>query len=109
MSPPPDALAASLPCWRETAAAFLDSSSIIRKHVFRSPSGHACRPKERGYVHVISLAEVCRNRTDRSTIGRPAGFEVPDGHQPACTSALILNDFFGGVNLAFLDCSENRR
>jgi len=38
----------------------------------------------------IGLAEVCRNRTDRSTIGRPAGFEVPDGHQPACTSAIII-------------------
>ena len=38
----------------------------------------------------IGLAEVCRNRTDRSTIGRPAGFEVPDGHQPACTSAMQL-------------------
>ena len=35
----------------------------------------------------IRMAEVCRNRTDRSAIGRPAGFEVPDGHQPACTSA----------------------
>ena len=38
----------------------------------------------------IGLAEVCRNRTDRSTIGRPAGFEVPDGHQPACTSVIII-------------------
>src|SRR5208337_68563 len=38
----------------------------------------------------IRLAEVCRNRTDRSTIGRPAGFEVPDGHQPACTSVVII-------------------
>ena len=37
-----------------------------------------------------TLAEVCRNRTDRSTVGRPAGFEVPDGHQPACTSAIII-------------------
>ncbi len=44
------------------------------------------------------LAEVCRNRTDRSTKGRPTGFEVPDGHQPACTSALILGDSNLSVN-----------
>jgi hypothetical protein len=53
-----------------------------------------------GWTHPVSspsfpgpsatrLAEVCRNRADRSTIGRPAGFEVPDGHQPACTSTSL--------------------
>jgi hypothetical protein len=44
-------------------------------------------------AHVRDLAEVCRDRTDRSTIGRPTGFEVPGGHQPACTSRLMVNDF----------------
>jgi hypothetical protein len=34
------------------------------------------------------MAEVCRNRTDRPDKIRTAGFEVPDGHQPACTSVL---------------------
>jgi len=52
---------------------------------------------------------VCRNRTDRPDVIGTAGFEVPDGHQPACTSAVILNDFLGRVNLAFLDCSERFR
>jgi hypothetical protein len=39
-------------------------------------------------TRIRAVAEVCRNRTDRSRKARPAGFEVPDGHQPACTSAL---------------------
>ena len=41
-------------------------------------------------THREGLAEVCRNRTDRSRSARPTGFEVPGGHQPACTSAAIL-------------------
>ena len=55
------------------------------------------------------LAEVCRNRTDRSTKGRPTGFEVPGGHQPACTSRLILNGLPCTVNLAHFDWSGNCR
>ena len=50
-------------------------------------------------AHRESVAEVCRNRTDRSRIARPAGFEAPDGHQPACTSGLILDEGNLGVNL----------
>ena len=46
---------------------------------------------------------MCRNRTDRSTRGRPTGFEVPDGHQPACTSALILGDLKRSVNFGVLN------
>ena len=44
------------------------------------------------------LAEVSRNRTDRSRKARPTGFEVPGGHQPTCTSELILENLKGGVN-----------
>ncbi len=36
------------------------------------------------------LAEVSRNRTDQSRRARLTGFEVLGGHQPTCTSALIL-------------------
>ena len=54
----------------------------------------------------IVVAEVCRNRTDRPDAIGTAGFEVPDGHQPACTSALILDNFPGRVNLAFLGGSD---
>ena len=49
---------------------------------------------------MTSVAEVCRNRTDRPDVIGTAGFEVPDGHQPACTSALILDNFHWPVNLA---------
>jgi len=52
-----------------------------------------------GGAHRVSLAEVCRNRTDRSRIAGSAGFEAPDGHQPACTSGLILDEGGFGVNL----------
>lgn len=52
-----------------------------------------------GRAHPASLAEVCRNRTDRSRIAGSAGFEAPDGHQPACTSGLILDEGGFGVNL----------
>ena len=52
-----------------------------------------------GGAHRRGLAEVCRNRTDRSRIAGPAGFEAPDGHQPACTSGLILDEGNLGVNL----------
>jgi len=69
------------------------------------PASSPCFPGPRA----TRLAEVCRNRTDRSTVGRPAGFEVPDGHQPACTSMLILRNFLWRVNLALLGCCENRR
>ena len=41
-------------------------------------------------THKEGLAEVCRNRTDRSRSARPTGFEVLGGHQPARTSAAIL-------------------
>ncbi len=46
---------------------------------------HPCRARR-------VLAEVCRNRTDRSTKGRPTGFEVLGEHQPACTSVMSLGD-----------------
>jgi len=36
------------------------------------------------------LAEVCRNRTDRPDKIGTVGFEVPGGHQPACTSTAII-------------------
>ena len=46
------------------------------------------------------MAEVSRNRTDRSTRSRPTGFEVLGEHQPACTSVLILNGLLLSVNEA---------
>ncbi len=45
-----------------------------------------------------ALAEVCRNRTDRPDKVGTTGFEVLGGHQPACTSALILSDLRDRVN-----------
>jgi hypothetical protein len=45
------------------------------------------------------LAEVSRNRTDRPDKIGTAGFEAPDGHQPACTSGFILDEGHGVVNL----------
>src|SRR5690242_18338985 len=53
------------------------------------------------------MAEVCRNRTDRSTKGGPTGFEVPGGHQPACTSVLILNEPLEGVNVTAASCRQD--
>ena len=59
--------------------------------------------------HCSQVAEVRRSRTDRPPKGRPTGFEVLGEHQPACTSALILNGFLGRVNVTLLHCSENCR
>ena len=53
------------------------------------------------------MAEVCRNRTDRPDRIGTTGFEVPGGHQPACTSALILDGLENGVNVARTNCSRN--
>jgi hypothetical protein len=44
-----------------------------------------------------AMAEVSRNRTDRSAGGGPTGFEVLGEHQPACTSVLILSRLFASV------------
>ena len=46
------------------------------------------------------LAEVSRNRTDRPDRIGTTGFEVLGGHQPTCTSAMILIACRNGVNLA---------
>ena len=48
------------------------------------------RPQALWGIRRENLAEVCRNRTDRPDRIGTAGFEVPGGHQPTCTSALIL-------------------
>jgi len=69
-----------------------------------------CRSVSAGLSQLYAgknLAEVSRNRTDRSTRGRPTGFEVLGEHQPACTSALILSNFPLTVNVGTLHCSGN--
>jgi len=58
-----------------------------------------------GLIEMV-LAEVCRNRTDRSRIARPAGFEAQDGHQPACTSGMIVCDSEQSVNESNRGCLD---
>ena len=74
------------------------------------PQGTSCfsnRETAERYARQCAMAEVCRNRTDRSTKGRPTGFEVPGGHQPTCTSILILNEPLEGVNVTAASCRED--
>jgi hypothetical protein len=75
--------------------------ALRRARAQRRASGE---PREPG-VGWRYLAEVSRNRTDRSTSGRPTGFEVLGEHQPACTSALILKNFIVLVNFAAVSYS----
>ena len=68
----------------------------------RPPRDYNCGiDKQVGSIHLgrgQALAEVCRNRTDRSDKIGTVGFEVPGGHQPACTSTGIIQSALERVN-----------
>ena len=82
----------------------LDESLAFSGHFSRPPSPDESNALDNesddlaDSSNQTGMAEVSRNRTDRSTRGRPTGFEVLGEHQPACTSTLILSNFAPSVN-----------
>src|SRR5207247_9894207 len=68
----------------------------------RPPRDYNCGiDKQVGSIHLgrgQALAEVCRNRTDRPDKIGTVGFEVPGGHQPACTSKAMIQSGLSRVN-----------